>query len=139
MYRIKPITFSVLISLFLAAVCSCSATEEDERWSPMVWTSKLPGNPKDMTVPARGGSFRLTCTNYHHPWLTDVKTADTTVHATVIGQDFLHIRHNWYDVEVKKNVYHITIQPNTSGKLRCLYIGATAGDIFDRIKITQEK
>ena len=85
MYRIKPITFSVLISLFLAAVCSCSATEEDERWSPMEWTSELPGNPKDMTVPARGGSFRLTCTNYHHPWLTDVKTADTTVHATVIG------------------------------------------------------
>lgn len=139
MCRLKKSSLATLLLFFLTAVFSCSIQEEEGRWAPMKWTSDRPGDPRKITAPDEGGTYKLVCINYGGPWISNVTTADTTIYSGSKDQDFRHIKYDWYDVSVKENTFNITLQPNATGKERKLSIVVTAGDIFDYIEIIQGK
>ncbi len=139
MVKLKKVMLAALLLVILTTMFSCEQIYEDGRWTPMKWKSDRPGDPREITATAEGGTYQLKCTNYGRPWISSATSADTTVHAFSKEQDFHHIKYDWYDVAAKENTFYITLLPNLTGKERKLSIVVTAGDIFDYIVVTQKK
>ena len=105
----------------------------------MKWEANYSGDPKSITAPAEGGIYTLICKNYQRPWLSHASTGDKIIYAGVKPQNFRQISHDWFDIKVVENTYHILIKANKTGKARKLGIEVTAGDVFDHIEVTQAK
>ena len=139
MNKLKNVTFIALLLVLLTTLFSCSKnTVDDIHRTTFKWTSDYTGDPRNITVPAEGGTYKLVCTNYQTlrfaNMVVDESAAqygDTVISTGIVGR--------WYTAELTGNTLTITIEPNTTGKRRKINFWLRADDAVDRVEITQEK
>ena len=139
MNKLKNVTFATLLLVLLTTLFSCSKdTDNGIHRTTFKWTSDYTGDPRNITVPAEGGTYKLVCADYETlrfaNMVVDESAAqygDKVISTGIVGR--------WYTAELTGNTLTITIKPNTTGKIRKVSFGVRAGDAVDRVKITQEK
>ena len=139
MGKLKRGTFAALLFVLLSTIFSCNKyTDDDLHRVTMNWTSDYTGDPRNITVPAEGGTYKLVCANYQTLRFANKTVDDSSV---IYGEEVIStgIMGRWYTAELTGNTLTITIKPNTTGKIRKLIFGIRADDAVDRVKITQEK
>ena len=139
MGKLKRGTFAALLFVLLSTIFSCNKyTDDDLHRVTMNWTSDYTGDPRNITIPAEGGTYKLVCTNYQTLRFASRTVDDSSV---IYGEEVIStgILGKWYTAELTGNTLTITIKPNTTGKIRKLIFGIRADDAVDRVKITQEK
>ena len=139
MGKLKRGTFAALLFVLLSTIFSCNKyTDDDLHRVTMNWTSDYTGDPRNITVPANGGTYKLVCTSYQTLRFASMTVDDSS---TQYGEEVIStgILGKWFTAELTGNTLTITIKPNTTGKIRKVSFGVRAGDAVDRVKITQEK
>ena len=139
MNKLKNITSAALLLVLLTTLFSCSKDTVDElHRATFKWTSDYTGDPRNITVPAEGGTYKLLCTSYQTLRFasmtvdnSSVKYGEEVISTCIVGR--------WYTAELTGNTLTITIKPNTTGKIRKVNFWLRADDAVDRVKITQEK
>lgn len=132
-------SFATLLLVLLTTLFSCSKDTVDElHRATFKWTTDYTGDPRNITVPAEGGSYKLVCADYQTLRFANKTVDDSSV---IYGEEVIStgIMGRWYTAELTGNTLTITIKPNTTGKIRKVSFGVRAGDAVDRVKITQEK
>lgn len=139
MNKLKNITFATLLLVLLTTLFSCSKnTDDDINRTTFKWTSDYTGDPRNITVPAEGGTYKLVCTNYQTLRFASMSVDDSSVTSGEVVI-LTGIVSEWSSATLTGNTLTITIKPNTTGKIRKLIFGIRADDAVDRVKITQEK
>lgn len=139
MNKLKNVTFVALLLGLLTTLFSCSKDTVDKlHRATFKWTSDYTGDPRNITVPAEGGTYKLVCANYQTLRFANKTVDDSSV---IYGEEVIStgILGKWFTAELTGNTLTITIKPNTTGKIRKLIFGIRADDAVDRVKITQEK
>ncbi|WP_249112028.1 hypothetical protein [Prevotella melaninogenica] len=139
MNKFKNVTLAALLLIILTTIFSCRKnTDDDINRTTFKWTSDYTGDPRNITVPAKGGTYKLVCTNYQTLRFASKTVDDSSV---IYGEEVIStgIVGKWFTAELTGNTLTITIAPNTTGKIRKLIFGLRADDAVDRVKITQEK
>ena len=139
MNKLKNVTFVALLLVLLTTLFSCSKDTVDElHRATFKWTTDYTGDPRNITVPAEGGTYKLVCADYQTLRFADMAAEES---AAQYGDKVIStgIAGRWYTAELTGNTLTITIKPNTTGKIRKLIFGIRADDAVDRVKITQEK
>lgn len=139
MNKLKNVTFIALLLVLLTTLFSCSKnTVDDIHRTTFKWTSDYTGDPRNITVPAEGGTYKLVCADYETLRFASMAVEES---AAQYGNKVIStgIVGRWYTAELTGNTLTITIEPNTTGKIRKLIFGIRADDAVDRVKITQEK
>ena len=139
MNKLKNVTFVALLLGLLSTLFSCSKDTVDElHRATFKWTSDYTGDPRNITVPVEGGTYKLVCADYQTLRFANMAAeesaaqyGDKVISTGIVGR--------WYTAELTGNTLTITIKPNTTGKIRKLIFGIRADDAVDRVKITQEK
>ena len=136
---LKKSTFAALLLVILTTVFSCrKITDDDINRTTFKWTSDYTGDPRNITVPVEGGTYKLACTNYQTLRFAS-RVVDNS--STQYGEEVIStgIVGKWFSAELTGNTLTITIKPNTTGKIRKISFWLRADDAIDRVKITQEK
>lgn len=139
MSKLKYVTFAALLLGLLTTLFSCSKnTIDDIHRTTFKWTTDYTGDPRNITVPAEGGTYKLVCANYQTLRFasmtvdnSSVKYGEEVISTGIVGR--------WSTAELTGNTLTITIKPNTTGKKRKVNFWLRADDAVDRVKITQEK
>lgn len=139
MNKFKNITFVALLLVLLTTQFSCSKnTIDDIHRTTFKWTSDYTGDPRNITVPAEGGTYKLVCADYQTLRFANMAAeesaaqyGDKVISTAMVGR--------WYTAELTGNTLTITIEPNTTGKKRKVNFWFRADDAVDRVEITQEK
>ena len=139
MNKQTKITLAALLLIILTTIFSCRKNIDDDiNRTTFKWTSDYTGDPRNITVPAEGGTYKLVCTSYQ-----TLRFASMTVDnsSTLYGEKIIStgIVGKWSSAELTGNTLTITIDPNPTGKMRKLTFWLRADDAVDRVKITQEK
>ena len=136
---LKRVSFVALLLVILTTVFSCRKNIDDDiHRTTFKWSSDYIGDPRNITVPTEGGTYKLVCTNYQTLRFASRTVDDSSV---IYGEEVIStgILGKWFSAELTGNTLTITIKPNTTGKIRKLIFGIRADDAVDRVKITQEK
>jgi len=139
MNKLKNVTFIALLLVLLTTLFSCSKnTVDDIHRTTFKWTSDYTGDPRNITVPAEGGTYKLVCADYQTLRFANKTVDDSSV---IYGEEVIStgIMGRWYTAELTGNTLTITIKPNTTGKRRKINFWLRADDAVDRVEITQEK
>ena len=139
MNKLKNVTFVALLLVLLTTQFSCSKnTIDDIHRTTFKWTSDYTGDPRNITVPAEGGTYKLVCADYQTLRFANMAVeesaaqyGDKVISTGIVGR--------WYTAELTGNTLTITIEPNTTGKKRKVNFWLRANDAVDRVEITQEK
>lgn len=139
MNKLKNVTFVALLLVLLTTLFSCSKnTIDDIHRTTFKWTSDYTGDPRNITVPAEGGTYKLVCADYQTLRFANMAVeesaaqyGDKVISTGIVGR--------WYTAELTGNTLTITIEPNTTGKKRKVNFWLRANDAVDRVEITQEK
>ena len=139
MNKLKNVTFVALLLVLLTTQFSCSKnTIDDIHRTTFKWTSDYTGDPRNITVPAEGGTYKLVCADYQTLRFANMAAeesaaqyGDKVISTGMVGR--------WYTAELTGNTLTITIEPNTTGKKRKVNFWLRADDAVDRVEITQEK
>ena len=117
----------------------------DGLWSSMKWVSQsnLVLNNGIYQIPAQGGKFTFTCTNYKAPWMGSLPYADSVWLPRGIseGEDEWHkLSCSWFAAEFNQADLTITVAalPDTVDS-RLAELEVTAGDIFYHFKFNQSR
>ena len=136
---LRKSSFATLLLVILTTIFCCNKnTDDDIHRTTFKWTSDYTGDPRNITVPAEGGTYKLVCANYQTLRFASKAVDDSSV---IYGEEVSStgIVGKWFTAELTGNTLTITIKPNTTGKIRKLIFGIRADDAVDRVKITQEK
>ena len=139
MNKLKNVTFAALLLGLLTTLFSCNKDTVDElHRATFKWTTDYTGDPRNITVPAEGGTYKLVCADYQTLRFANMAAEES---AAQYGDKVIStaIMGRWYTADLTGNTLTITIKPNTTGKIRKLIFGIRADDAVDRVKITQEK
>ena len=139
MNKLKNVTFVALLLGLLTTLFSCSKDTVDElHRATFKWTSDYTGDPRNITVPAEGCTYKLVCADYQTLRFANKTVDDSSV---IYGEEVIStgIMGRWYTAELTGNTLTITIKPNTTGKRRKVNFWLRADDAVDRVEITQEK
>lgn len=139
MNKLKNVTFIALLLVLLTTLFSCSKnTVDDIHRTTFKWTSDYTGDPRNITVPAEGGTYKLVCADYQTLRFANMAVEES---AAQYGNKVIStgIVGRWYTAELTGNTLTITIEPNTTGKKRKVNFWLRADDAVDRVEITQEK
>ena len=139
MNKLKNVTFVALLLGLLTTLFSCSKDTVDElHRATFKWTTDYTGDPRNITVPTEGGTYKLVCTNYQTLRFANKTVDDSSV---IYGEEVIStgILGKWYTAELTGNTLTITIKPNTTGKKRKVNFWLRADDAVDRVEIIQEK
>ena len=137
--KLKNVTFATLLLVLLTTLFSCSKDTVDElHRATFKRTTDYTADPRSITVPAEGGTYKLVCTNYQTLRFANKTVDDSSV---IYGEEVIStgIMGRWYTAELTGNTLTITIKPNTTGKRRKINFWLRADDAVDRVEITQEK
>ena len=118
MGKLKRGTFAALLFVLLSTIFSCNKyTDDDLHRVTMNWTSDYTGDPRNITVPANGGTYKLVCTSYQTLRFASMTVDDSS---TQYGEEVIStaILGKWSTAELTGNTLTITIKPNTTGKIR---------------------
>ena len=139
MNKLKNITFVALLLGLLTTLFSCSKDTVDElHRATFKWTTDYTGDPRNITVPAEGGTYKLVCTNYQTLRFASMSVDDSSVTSGEVVI-LTGIVSEWSSAKLTGNTLTITIEPNTTGKKRKINFWLRADDAVDRVEITQEK
>lgn len=139
MNKLKNVTFVALLLGLLTTLFSCSKDTVDElHRATFKWTTDYTGDPRNITVPAEGGTYKLVCTNYQTLRFASMSVDDSSVTSGEVVI-LTGIVKQWSKAELTGNTLTITIEPNTTGKKRKVNFWFRADDAVDRVEITQEK
>ena len=139
MNKLKNVTFVALLLVLLTTLFSCSKnTIDDIHRTTFKWTTDYTGDPRNITVPAEGGTYKLVCADYQTLRFANMAAEES---AAQYGDKVIStgIMGRWYTAELTGNTLTITIKPNTTGKKRKVNFWLRADDAVDRVEITQEK
>lgn len=139
MNKLKIVTFVALLLVLLTTQFSCSKnTIDDIHRTTFKWTSDYTGDPRNITVPAEGGTYKLVCADYETLRFASMAVEES---AAQYGNKVIStgIVGRWYTAELTGNTLTITIEPNSTGKRRKINFWLRADDAVDRVEITQEK
>ena len=139
MNKFKNVTLVALLLVLLTTQFSCSKnTIDDIHRTTFKWTSDYTGDPRNITVRAEGGTYKLVCTNYQTLRFANKTVDDSSV---IYGEEVIStgIVGRWYTAELTGNTLTITIKHNTTGKIRKVNFWLRSDDAIDRVSITQEK
>ena len=139
MNKLKNVTFVALLLVLLTTQFSCSKnTIDDIHRTTFKWTSDYTGDPRNITVPAEGGTYKLVCADYQTLRFANMAAEES---AAQYGDKVIStgIMGRWYTAELTGNTLTRTIEPNTTGKKRKVNFWLRANDAVDRVEITQEK
>ena len=139
MNKLKNITFIALLLVLLTTQFSCSKnTIDDIHRTTFKWTTDYTGDPRNITVPAEGGTYKLVCADYQTLRFANMAVEESAaqyenevISTSIVGR--------WSTAELTGNTLTITIKPNTTGKKRKVNFWLRADDAVDRVEITQEK
>lgn len=139
MNKLKNITFIALLLVLLTTQFSCSKDTVDElHRATFKWTTDYTGDPRNITVPAEGGTYKLVCTNYQTLRFASMSVDDSSVTSGEVVI-LTGIVSEWSSATLTGNTLTITIKPNSTGKKRKINFWLRADDAVDRVEITQEK
>ncbi len=139
MNKLKNVTFVALLLVLLTTQFSCSKnTIDDIHRTTFKWTSDYTGDPRNITVPAEGGTYKLVCTNYQTLRFASMSVDNSSVTSGEVVI-LTGIVSEWSSAKLTGNTLTITIEPNTTGKKRKINFWLRADDAVDRVEITQEK
>ncbi|MEZ7704503.1 hypothetical protein O3680_01545 [Prevotella melaninogenica] len=139
MNKLKNVTFATLLLVLLTTLFSCSKDTVDElHRATFKWTSDYTGDPRNITVPAEGGTYKLVCTNYQTLRFASMSVDDSSVTSGEVVI-LTGIVSEWSSAKLTGNTLTITIKPNSTGKKRKINFWLRADDAVDRVEITQEK
>ena len=139
MNKLKNVTFATLLLVLLTTLFSCSKDTVDElHRATFKWTSDYTGDPRNITVPAEGGTYKLVCTNYQTLRFASMSVDDSSVTSGKVVI-LTGIVSEWSSATLTGNTLTITIKPNSTGKKRKINFWLRADDAVDRVEITQEK
>lgn len=139
MNKLKNVTFATLLLVLLTTLFSCSKnTIDDIHRATFKWTSDYTGDPRNITVPAEGGTYKLVCTNYQTLRFASMSVDDSSVTSGEVVI-LTGIVSEWSSATLTGNTLTITIKPNSTGKKRKINFWLRADDAVDRVEITQEK
>ena len=139
MNKLKNVTFATLLLVLLTTQFSCSKnTIDDIHRTTFKWTTDYTGDPRNITVPAEGGTYKLVCTNYQTLRFASMSVDDSSVTSGEVVI-LTGIVSEWSSAKLTGNTLTITINPNTTGKKRKVNFWLRADDAVDRVEITQEK
>mgnify|MGYP000469146848 FL=1 len=139
MSKLKNVTFVALLLVLLTTLFSCSKnTIDDIHRTTFKWTSDYTGDPRNITVPAEGGTYKLVCTNYQTLRFASMSVDDSSVTSGEVVI-LTGIVSEWSSATLTGNTLTITIKPNSTGKKRKINFWLRADDAVDRVEITQEK
>ena len=139
MNKLKNVTFATLLLVLLTTLFSCSKDTVDElHRATFKWTSDYTGDPRNITVPAEGGTYKLVCTNYQTLRFASMSVDDSSVTSGEVVI-LTGIVSEWSSATLTGNTLTITIKPNSTGKKRKINFWLRADDAVDRVEITQEK
>ena len=148
----------ILMSLILAAIAlsittSCSNDSNDYSGPDGAWASiilscdspsnfKVDENAAGLMVPATGGNYQLTCTNYHHITFcslgkTDFSYLDDEGNVMADRTSGDTISTGWATLIAKGNNISVTLQPNDSTGKRHGRTWLTVGDAFMMLSVLQ--
>ncbi len=136
---LRKSSFATLLLVILTTIFCCNKnTDDDIHRTTFKWTSDYTGDPRNITVPAEGGTYKLVCTNYQTLRFARKTVDDSSV---IYGEEVIStgIVGKWFTAELTGNTLTITIDPNTTGKIRKVNFWLKADDAVDRVEITQEK
>ena len=136
---LRKSSFATLLLVILTTIFCCNKnTDDDIHRTTFKWTSDYTGDPRNITVPAEGGTYKLVCTNYQTLRFASKTFDDSSV---IYGEEVIStgIVGKWFTAELTGNTLTITIDPNTTGKIRKVNFWLKADDAVDRVEITQEK
>lgn len=139
MNKLKNVTFATLLLVLLTTQFSCSKNTIDElHRTTFKWTSDYTGDPRNITVPAEGGTYKLVCADYQTLRFANMAVEESAAQYgnKVISTGMVG---RWYTAELTGNTLTITIEPNTTGKKRKVNFWLRADDAVDRVEIIQEK
>ena len=139
MNKLKNITFIALLLVLLTTQFSCSKnTIDDIHRTTFKWTTDYTGDPRNITVPAEGGTYKLVCADYQTLRFANMAVEESAAQYgnKVISTGMVG---RWYTAELTGNTLTITIEPNTTGKKRKVNFWLRADDAVDRVEIIQEK
>lgn len=132
-------SFATLLLVLLTTIFSCSKdTDNDIHKTTFKWTSDYTGDPRNITVPTEGGTYKLVCTNYQTLRFASMSVDDSSVTSGEVVI-LTGIVSEWSSAKLTGNTLTITIEPNTTGKRRKINFWLRADDAVDRVEITQEK
>ncbi len=139
MNKLKNVTFATLLLVLLTTLFSCSKDTVDElHRATFKWTTDYTGDPRNITVPAEGGTYKLVCADYQTLRFANMAVEESAaqyenevISTSIVGR--------WSTAELTGNTLTITIKPNTTGKKRKVNFWLRADDAVDRVEITQEK
>ncbi len=151
--KTKSFLKTLAAMLFAAmTVTSCSQSgghELDGDWAPMEWDSQVKTElDGTITVPASGGTYVFTCTNYAAPWLAEIKENGVIYRpGFIVGGDMttvecpentiFNLKSECSTVSASKRDITVTIAPNAGEISRKIQVSVTAGDIFDTFSFIQ--
>lgn len=139
MNKLKNVTFATLLLVLLTTLFSCSKDTVDElHRATFKWTTDYTGDPRNITVPAEGGTYKLVCTNYQTLRFASMSVDDSSVTSREVVI-LTGIVSEWSSATLTGNTLTITIKPNSTGKKRKINFWLRADDAVDRVEITQEK
>ena len=139
MNKLKIVTFVALLLGLLTTLFSCSKDTVDElHRATFKWTSDYTGDPRNITVPAEGGTYKLVCTNYQTLRFASMSVDNSSVTSGEVVI-LTGIVSEWSSAKLTGNTLTITIKPNSTGKKRKINFWLRADDAVDRVEITQEK
>ena len=139
MNKLKNITFVALLLVLLTTQFSCSKnTIDDIHRTTFKWTADYTGDPRNITVPAEGGTYKLVCTSYQSLRFASMSVDDSSVTSGEVVI-LTGIVSEWSSAKLTGNTLTITIEPNTTGKVRKINFWLRSDDAIDRVSITQEK
>ena len=139
MNKLKNVTFIALLLVLLTTQFSCSKnTIDDIHRTTFKWTTDYTGDPRNITVPAEGGTYKLVCTNYQTLRFASMSVDDSSVTSGEVVI-LTGIVSEWSSAKLTGNTLTITIEPNTTGKIRKVNFWLRSDDAIDRVSITQEK
>lgn len=139
MNKLKNVTFATLLLVLLTTLFSCSKDTVDElHRATFKWTTDYTGDPRNITVPAEGGTYKLVCTNYQTLRFASMSVDDSSVTSGEVVI-LTGIVSEWSSATLTGNTLTITIKPNSTGKKRKVNFWLRADDAVDRVEITQEK
>ena len=139
MNKLKNVTFVALLLVLLTTLFSCSKDTVDElHRATFKWTTDYTGDPRNITVPAEGGTYKLVCADYQTLRFANMAVEESAaqyekevISTSIVGR--------WSTAELTGNTLTITIKPNTTGKVRNKLFWLRSDDAIDRVSITQEK
>lgn len=128
---------------FLGIVFLVSCSSNNDFPEPPIgkWDDNIVLSQKSATLSSNTNSITIT-TKYSGWWLSGIGLDNKAIDLTGINrlsENFI-VTNSDFQVERKngKSII-ITMNPNTTGSERILYVALQGGDYFDGIKVTQSK